>query len=278
MKWVFYILCVVNAGYLAWQLRELEPAPAVSPPAIPEPDYVNRLLLLSEVDRDELTPRIVALAPVEEALPAEVAGIVESSVVDAPALERVCYSIGPLDSEDETTAMRVWLEARNGVANLRIDERRELALYWVFLPPMVNRGVALRRAEHLRGLGVDDIYIIPRGDMANAISLGVFSRKSSLERRLRELRSKSFDPSIGSRYKTTKASWFDVIFPVAAPLSVPEFTRKFATAEVVPSHCSAEQIASIQQIPYNSQPPGRRYFYSDPTPEAVVSPQPVRNH
>ena len=153
MKWVFYILCVVNAGYLAWQLRELEPAPAVSPPAIPEPDYVNRLLLLSEVDRDELTPRIVALAPVEEALPAEVAGIVESSVVDAPALERVCYSIGPLDSEDETTAMRVWLEARNGVANLRIDERRELALYWVFLPPMVNRGVALRRVEHLRGLG-----------------------------------------------------------------------------------------------------------------------------
>ena len=25
MKWVFYFLCVANAGFFAWQLRELEP-------------------------------------------------------------------------------------------------------------------------------------------------------------------------------------------------------------------------------------------------------------
>ena len=229
------------------------------------------MLLLSEVDRNELTPRVIVTAAVDESLsvetidktPAQATGIRQAPLVDLPVVDHLCYSIGPLADLAEITTMRSWLAARNGVLELREDERRELALYWVFFPPMKDRNAASQRVARLRALGVDDIYIIPRGDMANAISLGVFSHKTSLERRLSELRSKGFDPSVEPRYKTKKAAWFDVVVPVEAPIAVSEFTRSFENAELLPTRCRAEQIASNPEFPYNPHRPRRQYFYSD---------------
>ena len=52
----------------------------------------------------------------------------------------------------------------------------------------------------MRDQDIDDIYVIHRGDMDNAASLGLYSHQGSLDRRLIELRSKGYEPSIEQRY------------------------------------------------------------------------------
>jgi len=42
----------------------------------------------------------------------------------------------------------------------------------------------------MRAQGIEDIIVVPKGDMANAISLGVYSRTEFRDRRLKELNAK----------------------------------------------------------------------------------------
>ena len=58
--------------------------------------------------------------------------------------------------------------------------------YWVYLQPLSNRDAARRRLAELHARGVDS-YIIPKGELENGISLGVFTRRDLAEARLAEL-------------------------------------------------------------------------------------------
>lgn len=248
MKWIALVLVLVNAGYLGWQLQRLELPPTEARPVdTEEPDYVNRLLLLSEVDRSQLRERRPPIAVT--ALAQDTAADVTASP-DVPV--GLCYSVGPLAEIDEIDRMRDWLLERGGAARLRTDEVRELSLYWVFFPPFATRVEALERVEAMRAQGMSDIYIIPRGDQANAISLGVYSRRQSLDRRVRELRGFGYSPDVAPRYRTKRASWFDVAFPDDFEFPQDSFGDLFPTVEMSPTACRGGPIAADQRLPYNS--------------------------
>ena len=281
MKWIVYALLAVNAAFFSWQFRELEPA---SPPvraSAPEPTYVNRLLLLSELDSGELRRRPPPVRPsVSSSAPepdiAEAAterAAVGPDLLDVPFPEPVaptdpyvCYRVGPLASAGEIESMRRWLEARGAKASLRTDERREIALYWVYFPPLPSREAAVQRVKRMRGEGIDDIYIIPRGDQANAVSLGVYSHRTSLERRVAELRSKGYSPSIVPRYRTSRASWFDAEFDGGFEFAPEEFAASFPVADMAPVPCESPPIARDPRVPYNSLGARERSAASPPPP------------
>lgn|GEM_PF-873006 len=270
MKWVFYLLLLANALFFSWELRHLEPPRASVAAVVPSagPAFVNRLLLLSEVSKSELRERGVPL-PAEPDVSASTASTpATDGAADASA--GLCFSIGPLAADFDPAALRAWITELGGVANLRIGERRERALYWVYFPPLQSREAAIKRVEGMRGEGIGDIYIIPKGDMANAVSLGVYSQRRSLERRLNELRAKGYEPSIVPRYRTRRASWLDVAFRSGFEWPGERFIGRFPELEFSQATCTADQIASLAALPYN--PPARRkYLYSDQSnaPEAA---------
>ena len=236
MKWVLYGLIVINLGYFTWQFQQFEPPVAL--PSTAEPEMIGHgLLLLSEVDAGELIERKAPLPPpVENALPDGPATPPEAA--EAESGEGVCYRVGPLDPGEDMEAMQQWLEARGADVVLRERERREVSSYWVYLPPSPTRAVALERADALRQDGVEDIYVIPGGDMGNAISLGVYSRRNSLERRLAGLREKGYDPFVDPRYHTKTASWLDTAFPPDGVLPEEAFAETFPGAEFSERTCS----------------------------------------
>ncbi len=271
MRWLFYLLLALNALVFGRELQHLEPpAPATTPKW--QPSTVNRLLLLSELESGALRERRARPAPAAsavvesepapppvEAPPVAPAGPGETLsttleaavtaalqgfepapsplITPAPAARR-CYSIGPLEKDEDITRMREWLQARGGEPRLREDERRELTLYWVHFPPLPDRKAAIARVERMRAEGIDDIFIIPGGDMRNAVSLGVYSRPESLERRLRELREKGYDPSVVNRYRTSVAAWFDVSLPATFTFDGEEFATRFPGAQIEPLECT----------------------------------------
>ena len=238
MGWVLLLLLGANALFLAWQLHERAQPPApLLLPTVSNAAEINRLLLLSELEPGELRVR----APVRGDATAGAAGAgasVSEAGTNPPLASRTCFSIGPVQPGDEVARMAEWLEAQGASVALRADERRELALYWVFFPAFETREAAQARTREMLEKGIGDIFIIKRGDMANAISLGVYSRKLSLERRLTELRRLGYEPGVVPRYRQKKATWYDAQFPSAEfDFPADRFSLKFPAAQVQEAAC-----------------------------------------
>ncbi|MDX1434428.1 MAG: hypothetical protein R3286_18445, partial [Gammaproteobacteria bacterium] len=157
----------------------------------------------------------------------------------APAepAQAACYSVGPLEDAAVIDALGAWLESEGVPATLRLDERREVARYWVYLPPAESREEADARVEAMRAAGIDDIYVIPRGDMAFAISLGLFSQRASLDRRLESLERHGFTPAVAPRYRSVTASWYDLRTPAGDDAQAHALAARFPDVEVKPAAC-----------------------------------------
>ncbi len=253
MKWIFVLLVLGNAALFVWEAyyrAPVEPSTPVVAVGTSGSTRVNRLLKLSEIDSHELRERppvddsgeradahtlADAAAPPnnEEAEPTA-----DGSPIPGGESRPVCLSIGPLANDGDPTPLRDYVSQLGGVSELRIGERRELARYWVYFPPLENRASASARMEALRSKGIDDIYMIARGDMANAISLGVYSRKDSLRRRVLALNDAGYEPSVAPRYRTQKASWLDAKLPPGGSIPAAELAHRFQGLEVNGMICS----------------------------------------
>jgi hypothetical protein len=243
MKWLVYFLLLANAVFFARQYYQLADAPPPPQQAVRPYDHVNRLLLFSETDVSKLRPRQPELepavaaaveAPSESSLPTAESGVV-------PVLS--CYSIGPLEDEAQIAAVRTWLVAMGGDPVLRVEQRSEPDRFWVYFPPLASREEAMQKVERMRSQGIDDVIAVFSGDMENAISLGVFSQRRSLERRLQELRGLGYDPMVLNRFSSERASWFDVSFEEGEGLLQKEFAARFPQVQLSEAGCVSGEIA-----------------------------------
>ncbi len=273
MKWVFYALLALNIWYFAAHFSAVQVEPVALAPVPPQSNHINQLLMLEELEAGELQQRNEADGSVDAAVATGTAAddstrqpagreasiapraIVKASTVPYPRSsapnappEGVCLSFGPLDDGALISQMRTWLGVRGGHTELREHERRELFRYWVYFPPFTSHAQAAQRVSGMRAKGIDDIFIIPRGDMGNAISLGVYSRRDSLHRRLDELRRKGYEPSVVPRYKTERAAWLDAVFPKDARLELAAFNQTFAGIEVSDAKCTPEALRHLLRL------------------------------
>lgn len=263
MRWIFYALLLANAGYIAWAMQQADPPRApVTTVDRPIPGHVNRLLLVSEMESGELRERAPPAPDPAPAAPQPADTVRPSPPVDPMELfaelqrePSVCYMVGPLEDAQAVARVEEWLRAEGGDAVLRVGERREISLYWVYFPPFPTLEQATERRREMQQRGIEDIFLIPRGDQANAISLGVYSQRSSLERRLRELRAKGYEPSMVPRYKTTKASWFDVAFPPGYEFPDERFAAAFPDAAASPMGCGSIASAEDDSLESGSEGP-----------------------
>jgi len=232
VKWLVVLMLLVNAGIAIWQVNfaALPRNDSVTAP-VALPGHVNRLLLLSELEEERLRERTAVEINVPPPSDAD-------EVAPESAGSSLCFSVGPLSSAEDVERVGDWLASLGGVSDLRESERREVSRFWVFLRPFASRAEALEQVEAMELNSIEDIYVIPRGDMANAISLGLYSRESSLERRLAELKSKGFEPEVAPRYESRKASWYDVQFGGEFAYPIDNFTEAFPGVEASKTRCT----------------------------------------
>ncbi len=283
MKWVILGLVLTNVVFFAWRLsqdQEVVVAEAAAPPPTGAA-MVNRLLLVSEVESGVLRhrrklpsqqPAPQPQPPEQLAEPREEAASVSLAEVLAlpPEADRECYTIGPLENEDDISALGAWFSAQGSQATLRNDERREVTSTWVFLPPLESPEAAAARVREMQAANIDDIYVIPRGDMANAISLGLYSQNDTLQRRVSQLEGRGFTPSVLPRYRTATASWFDVTTSAAQPMTVGVLDQIFPDLIIRQVACGDAAIAGDSAISYNSPDLRQEDSYSDNTPGVAL--------
>ena len=199
----------------------------------------------------------------------------ESAVAQAETSlsTQTCMTLGPLEDKAAVSQIQAWLEEGGARVDVRIDERREVALYWVFFPPRESRAVAIDEVVRMKEQGIKDIIVVPKGDMANAISLGVYSRPESRDRRVKELTGKGYEPSIGPRYRTKVATWMDVTLRAKdseGALDRAAIEARWPKVRVTSGACSTQAAAPrastaiAQNVAAEAEPKTRRFHFSGP--------------
>jgi len=95
-------------------------------------------------------------------------------------------------------------------ANVRQAAGQEPKGYWVLIPPMASRAEAVAEVDRIKAKGVDDVWRFNKGDMANAISLGLFARRSQAETHQSDLERKDIGAEVRPRYAARTDYYIDI--------------------------------------------------------------------
>jgi hypothetical protein len=198
MRWIFISLVALNLTYLGYQFSQ--------PPVITQSDSVvvpandtKAIRLLSEI-------KVKARLPQQKAVK-----------------EQLCWAVGPY---------LVALDANNMMSRmLALDipayqDKRAVVVKtesWVYLPPLANKKMALRKLKELQKRKVDS-YVITEGELANGISLGLFSRQESVDRLLEVLAKKKIKPLVKPLERKRNQTW--LMAPISKRAPIDEKTRQ----------------------------------------------------
>ena len=153
------------------------PSPAASPPtspgAAPEP------------------PPSAASAPLPS--PEDTASVPGSSPPEAPAGPAVCFLAGPWPDMPPDEALD-WLQVRDAQV---LSYQSRSSHYRVYLGPFEDRKRGMQTMTSLKkDMGIGDVAWVPAGPLRGAVSLGVYLKRESVDRRLRALHALGLDPKV----------------------------------------------------------------------------------
>lgn len=224
MKWVAIFLLLTNVLYLGWEIdRETRIQIKNSPSAITIPASANKLQLISETNspleqriRPAVTEAEVSINAGQDVLTnQELVAELPDILFDesAEVMTRVeCYRYGPIPDDIIVGELQDWFISRKAQAMVHFTEDKGSQLYWIYLAPPASREGALTLIEEIESKGIGDFRLINRGDLQNAISLGLYSSREAVNNRLRELNDQGFVPVIVPYTDVTRIYWLDVKF------------------------------------------------------------------
>lgn len=227
MRWIFVSLLVASLSLFAWKMvfvGESHSSQSVSvSKRDPFPD-VDAIRLLSESDlgRRQVTVTVEPLPDVVGSSAAGASGeflIGESGQPLPESVEDVDKVDAPMSDGKPLCEMVGAFAAKRAAVDfverlLAIDVRsevKELDLpvgegYWVYLKPTESRKEAYRKLGEIQSRGIDS-YVIPKGDLENGISLGVYSQKSLAKERVRKMKVKGLEPLLKEIERTYREVW-----------------------------------------------------------------------
>ncbi|MBB6523909.1 SPOR domain-containing protein [Pseudoteredinibacter isoporae] len=216
MKAVLVCLLVLNAVMLAWALGKEEPKVVALKPKLGAGVSEIALLSESETSGEPLLEKLVEKnrIPVESVENIEVA----TEVAQIEEAEPVCTLLGPFDEllqAEYTLEHLASLEVAAAIETLEIPGDPG---FWVYLSPLPSRKEALRKLHELQAKGIDS-YVIPKGDIVNGISFGMYSRASSAETRQKEVATYGYQADIKEVVRSYEETWVVVQPPEAEKMS-----------------------------------------------------------
>ena len=179
MKWLVWLLLIVNVGLLAYfNLDFILPSTPLAKIAEINPE---KIAVLAQKQIEAL-PKIVQEAnpPTRPALNAE-------ATITTPV--NVCFEWGVFSANSlagaQNAATRLALQA-----TVKQQSFQQAKRFWVYKPPLRSAEDAQAKALELQALGVDDLFVVQEPKWRNAISFGVFEDEQLATNLLNELKAK----------------------------------------------------------------------------------------
>ena len=121
----------------------------------------------------------------------------------------LCVSFGPFTESHQAGELSNWLKENEIQTKQRNEGDTEDQYFWIYLSPSETKDEAKVAIADLKGKGVQDYRLINKGNLQNAISLGLFSTQSAVNRRLNELKNIGYQPIMVPYHKTDFIIWVD---------------------------------------------------------------------
>jgi len=121
----------------------------------------------------------------------------------------LCVSFGPFTEKGQADELSNWLQEKKIQTKQRGEGGKQVQYFWIYLSAGESENEALAAIEDLKGKGVKDYKLINKGNLQNAISLGLFSTQSAVNNRLNELKSVGYKPIIVPYHKNQSIIWID---------------------------------------------------------------------
>ncbi|MFC3152133.1 hypothetical protein ACFOEK_13925 [Litoribrevibacter euphylliae] len=168
---------------------------------------VNALLVLFIVMNNDLEPQVSSLTEFKQQ--GEHLEVVSKMPLVSKVGERSeCGELGPLDSFAVAEQVSRRLLSRNIGNSIYEKEVVVSTDYWVIIPPRPSEKQAYRLLKQLQLSNIDS-YIVTQGDYANAISLGLFTVKTSAYRIKEKMMGAGFDVVVQEINRSQKRYWIE---------------------------------------------------------------------
>lgn len=196
MRSIFIALVVINLVVFAVQWFSREPAPAAHLLAAHIPVLEgNSLQLIDEAG--------LKVSAQEKPLAADTSN---PEMLNKPNDNVMCTMVGPYAQLLQAEYLVERLHSMEVVAEIRSLEVPAGMNYWVYLPPELSEREALMRLHEVQAKKIDS-YLIPNGELANGISLGMFSEKPDASARVQEIREQGYRPDMREVPNTISEIW-----------------------------------------------------------------------
>lgn len=129
-----------------------------------------------------------------------------SPVVQPTEGAELCTVIGPFNNLAQADILVEQLAGLGVRADLRKVEVPVKKNFWLYLDPLATKADAKKKLAELQDQGVDS-YIIPKGDLVNGISIGLFVESYRAEIRKKELADLGYEVSVRVDVSTAEQSW-----------------------------------------------------------------------
>ncbi len=160
------------------------------------------------------------------AVPAAVAAAEPPAEPDDQAKVLKCHTLGAFDKREDAEQVASQLASLSVAAILREDVTQRQNGFWVLIPPLPSHDAARAMENRLRDAGIADIWRFIKGDLENAVSLGMFTRREAAERRKAQIVASGFPAEVRPRYTESDELWLD--FPADTRVNAAALKRRFA--------------------------------------------------
>ncbi len=230
-KWLFFLLVVLNIGLFIW----LYPQQNGSTKSIAMNHPVGDLRLVGEPileippesDAAETPPTEEEKASPDEAVESAVAeqgqqpakSMPNYDALEAASAEKQCRTLGVFEKRAEAELISVQLRALGLTPEISSETTKSQAGFWVLIPARANRAEAVATAENLEAAGVSDIWRFTSGELAHAISLGLFTDLERAQARREQIANLGFGPEVRPRFREQTNYWVSFSFTGETPVT-----------------------------------------------------------
>ena len=200
MRWIVLFLSFANTGYFAWGMfDQFKSGYEVSTqPASELPKNGRRLILVSETPSAQ--PQKTPSEPTQKQV---------SKIATANVSGKECLTLGPFNSTEEADQVQQRLFSLGISSRERAEENNQAADYWVHIPPLPSRDAAIRLLRELQAQNIDS-FVITQGELANGISLGLFSKQDSAKKVSRRLMAAGYSVEVKSLSRVPERWWLEM--------------------------------------------------------------------
>ncbi len=223
MRWTVFSLLLFNVIFLLWNWLEYSHSKKVAALNISvEGVHVEmpgaKVVLLRERSARMEQTSVVAVtdaAPESVAVPPAA-----SEAASGDPVDRQCLLLGPYPDPQAARALLDRLGSLQIEAKYAAVEVAGEPDYWVYLRPEPTKELAAAKLRELQEKKIDS-FIIPQGEIANGISLGVFDKQENAEKRRQAIVEMGYNPQLRINPRNYIENWV-VIYPEHSALFSPE--------------------------------------------------------